>query len=201
VTVSFDIVSRQFRNRPGTGAIICGLPAVLLLSTLGCARPLGNFARFDPAMRADREVNVRLMLSYDENSDGIVTQQERESDLKRQFEAVDANKDGVVDANEMGAENTRRFRATGTSASPLIDWNHDGHISFEEFATTARSAFDTLDADRNGVLSCQELVLTPMGIGPIGLARRGAGSMGPGRSGRGPGRDGRGPGGGGYPGR
>jgi hypothetical protein len=194
--VRFDIVLRRFRNRPASGAALCGLVAPFLL-TSGCTGPLGAFPRFDPATRADREVNVRLMLSYDENSDGIVTQQERESDLKRQFEAVDSNKDGMVDANEMGAENSRRFRAIGPSASPLIDWNQDGHISFEEFATTARSAFETLDADRNGVLSYQELVLTPTAMGPMGLARRGAVSRGPGQIGRGPGRDGRKPGGGG----
>ena len=88
---------------------------------------------------SEQEQNIRLMLSFDGNSDGTVTRDEMDTALKRQFDAADTNHDGRIDLREMQVENDRRFRAFGTGASPLIDWNRDGQIDFDEFATTARS--------------------------------------------------------------
>jgi Ca2+-binding EF-hand superfamily protein len=121
------------------------------------------------------------MLSYDENSDGMVTRAELEAGLRRQFATVDVNHDGRLNRDEYQAENSRRQMANGTGYSPLIDWNQDGFIDFDEFATTARSVFDELDKNHDGVLSSDELRL-PSGRG-AGGAPGGAAGRG-GRSGR-----------------
>jgi Ca2+-binding EF-hand superfamily protein len=151
----------------------CGAAAILAVA--GCAGPRagqrppqgGPNAAMRPV--GEREQNIRLMLSYDENSDGTVTRDELEAGLKRQFTVCDLNHDGRIDIKEMQAENDRRFRAFGTAASPLIDWNQNGQIDFDEFATTARSVFAELDADHDGKLDKNELRL-PMPRGGPGMA-------------------------------
>src|SRR4029079_2996302 len=94
--------------------------------------PAGTNAQMRPI--TEQEQNIRLMLSFDGNSDGTVAREEVEAALRRQFEACDLNRDGRIDVREMQIENDRRFRAFGTGASPLIDWNQNGQIEFEEFA-------------------------------------------------------------------
>ncbi len=114
---------------------------------------------------SEQEHNIRLMLSFDGNSDGTVTRDEMEAALKRQFAACDTNGDGRIDFREMQAENDRRFRVNGAGASPLIDWNQNGEIEFDEFATTARSLFAELDRNMDGKLTSDELRLMPPGRG------------------------------------
>jgi Ca2+-binding EF-hand superfamily protein len=114
------------------------------------------------------EQNIRFMLAFDQNGDGIVTRDEMEAALRRQFAAVDTNGDGQIDRAEMQAENDRRFRVNGTGASPLIDWNQNGVIDYDEFATTARSLFAELDRDHDGRLDATELRL-PMMRGGRGM--------------------------------
>ena len=106
---------------------------------------------------ADLQRNIRDMLSFDANNDGIVTKEELEAGLQRQFAAADTNGDGKLDAAEMQSENDRRWRQSGTASSPLIDWNQDGVIDFAEFATTARTLFGELDRDHGGTLAGVEL--------------------------------------------
>ena len=125
---------------------------------------------------SEQEQNIRLMLSFDGNSDGTVTREEMEAALRRQFAACDLNHDGHIDLKEMQAENDRRFRVNGAGASPLIDWNQNGEIDFDEFATTARSLFAELDKDMDGKLIPNELRLTPPGRGrppPMEMPRGG----------------------------
>jgi EF hand len=134
---------------------------------------------------SDQELNIRLMLSYDANSDGTVTRDELEAGLKRQFVAADTNGDGRLDPQEVRAENDRRFMANGTATSPLIDWNQDGFVSFDEFATTARSVFETLDKNQDGKLTPDELRLPAAGRGGGGPpGGRGGGDRGGGGGGR-----------------
>jgi len=115
----------------------------------------------------ETEQNIKLMLSYDENSDGVLTRQELEAGLRRQYTTADTDHDGKIDMKEMQAENDRRFRAFGTEASPLIDWNQDGFIDFDEFASTARSVFEDMDKNHDGRLDQNELRLPQTGRGPI----------------------------------
>src|SRR5215831_16685447 len=105
----------------------------LLMIAAACSSPVPR-ARPGavPPPITDLERDIRLMLSYDSNSDGTVTRQELDEGLRRQFAVCDVNGDGRLDSQETQAENQRRFMANGTLASPLIDWNQDGFVSFEE---------------------------------------------------------------------
>ena len=158
--------------RPSVQIFICS--AALIGAAVACAPPRGPLRPGPNAQMpiiGEKEQNIKLMLSYDENSDGTVTRNELEAGLRRQFAACDLNHDGRIDLMEMQAENDRRFRAFGTGYSPLIDWNQDGQIDFNEFATTARSVFEELDANHDGQLDKNELRLPMPGRGramPLG---------------------------------
>ena len=146
--------------------LACGSAVLVFAAACGAMRgPAPGAGGPNGAIRplSEQEQNVRLILSFDGNSDGTVTRDEMEAALRRQFAACDTNGDGRIDIREMQAENDRRFRVSGAGASPLIDWNQDGQIDFDEFATTARSLFAELDRDRDGKLSLDELRLFPPG--------------------------------------
>ena len=143
---------------------ICAASVLLVASCAGPRRTPPNGNRPLPPI-TETEENIKLMLSYDENSDGTVTRDELEAGLRRQYAAADLNHDGKIDIREMQAENDRRFRAFGTEASPLIDWNQDGVIDFTEFASTARSVFDEMDRNHDGKLDTNELRLPQAGRG------------------------------------
>ena len=135
--------------------ILVAACVVLLMASACGGRMRPNFG--PPPAPTDRENNIRLMLSYDGNSDGKVSREELEQGLKRQFDACDLNHDGILDAMEIAIENDRRYKAAGTGFSPLIDWNQDGRVDFAEFATTAHSVFAELDANHDGMLEGGEL--------------------------------------------
>jgi hypothetical protein len=103
------------------------------------------------------QLNIRLMLSFDANRDGLVTRDEVEAGLRAQFEAADTDRNGSLNLSEIQAENARRWQASGTASSPLIDWNQDGVVGFAEFSGTAYSVFSQLDRDRGGTLAGVEL--------------------------------------------
>jgi Ca2+-binding EF-hand superfamily protein len=135
----------------------CTSVAVLLLiACTGLGGGLRQMPGQNPAA-VELEQKIRLMLSYDENSDGMVTRAELEAGLRRQFVAADVNRYGYLDAKEMQAENDLRYRAFGVSYSPLIDWHQNGKIDFDEFAATARSVFEELDKNHDGKLDKDEL--------------------------------------------
>lgn len=141
--------------------LLCG--ALVLLASWGCASSRGRgpeLAR-DPRVASSQvgemQLNIRLMLSFDANRDGLVTREEVEAGLKVQFDAADTDRNGSLNLSEIQAENGRRWQASGTASSPLIDWNQDGVVSFAEFAGTAYSVFAQLDRDRGGSLSGAEL--------------------------------------------
>jgi Ca2+-binding EF-hand superfamily protein len=162
---------RMFRLAALTGA------GLLIASACAGPRNPGANANRPPPPITETEQNIKLMLSYDENSDGTVTRQELEDGLRRQYAAADLNHDGKIDLKEMQAENDRRFRAFGTEASPLIDWNQDGIIDFDEFASTTRSVFEEMDKNHDGKLDNNELRLPAAGRGvaPAPMQRQGDG--------------------------
>jgi hypothetical protein len=133
-----------------------------LLAGYGCARNTGgpNLAQ-DPRAASSQvgevQLNIRLMLSFDANKDGLVSHEEVEAGLKRQFEQADTDHNGSLNLGEIQAENARRWQASGTASSPLIDWNLDGTVSFAEFSATAYSVFAQLDRDQGGSLAGTEL--------------------------------------------
>lgn len=138
--------------------VSCGL----LLACWGCSsddRPpgLARDPRVATSQVGEMQLNIRLMLSFDTNKDGLVTRDEVEAGLKAQFEAADADHNGSLNLSEIQAENARRWQANGTGSSPLIDWNQDGVVSFAEFSGTAHSVFAQMDRDRGGSLAGVEL--------------------------------------------
>jgi Ca2+-binding EF-hand superfamily protein len=145
---------------PSTRALRFVLCAFAMgLTLLACANPrtgLRSVMGQDLAT-AESEQKIRLMLSYDENSDGVVTRDELEAGLHRQFATADANHYGFLDIKETQAENDRRYKVLGTSYSPLTDWHQNGKIDFDEFAATARSIFEELDKNHDGKLDRNEL--------------------------------------------
>lgn len=119
---------------------------------------------------AELEQEVRLMLTYDENSDGVVTREELEDGLHRQFAAIDAGRRGYLDSRQVQAEDDRRSRVLGASYSPMVDMHRNGMIDFDEFAALPRAIFDRLDRNHDGRLDANELRLV-QGIGrPVGPA-------------------------------
>jgi len=116
---------------------------------------------------------VRLMLTFDENSDGVVTREELEDGLHRQFAAIDAGHHGYLDAKEAQAENSRRSGVLGASYSPMVDMYRNGMIDFDEFAALPREIFDRLDRNHDGKLDGNELRLIQTIRGPAPVPMRG----------------------------
>ena len=138
--------------------VSCGL----LLAGWGCASDdrgpaLARDPRVATSQVGEMQLNIRLMLSFDANKDGLVTRDEVEAGLRAQFETADTDHNGRLNLNEIQAENARRWQASGTGSSPLIDWNQDGVVGFPEFSGTAQSVFAQLDRDRGGTLAGVEL--------------------------------------------
>ena len=146
--------------------VTCGCAVFAIAACAGPRNPRVAPNRPPPPI-SETEQNIKLMLSYDENSDGTVTRQELEDGLHRQFAAADLDHDGKIDLKEMQTENDRRFRAFGTEASPLIDWNQDGYIDFDEFASTPRSVFEEMDKNHDGKLDPNELRLPNVRRPPV----------------------------------
>src|SRR5215469_16454582 len=146
--------------------VTCGCVVFLIAACAGPRNPR-MVANRPPPPITETEQDIKLMLSYDENSDGTVTRQELEDGLHRQFAAADADHDGKIDLREMQAENDRRFRAFGTEASPLIDWNQDGYIDFDEFASTPRTVHGQMDKNHDGKLDPTELRLPNVRRPPV----------------------------------
>lgn len=138
--------------------VSCGL----MLAGWGCASDdrgpaIARDPRVATAQVGEMQLNIRLMLSFDANRDGLVTRDEVEAGLRAQFEAADTDRNGSLNLSEIQAENARRWQASGTASSPLIDWNQDGVVGFAEFSGTAYSVFSQLDRDRGGTLAGVEL--------------------------------------------
>jgi hypothetical protein len=138
---------------------MCG--GLVLLAAPGCAggRPpdISRDPRAASSQVGEMQLNIRFMLSFDANKDGMVSREEIEAGLKAQFEAADTDHNGSLSLSEVQAENGRRWQVNGTASSPLIDWNMDGVVSFAEFSATAHSVFAQLDRDRGGSLAGAEL--------------------------------------------
>jgi hypothetical protein len=157
-------------------ARVLAVGGLALLAGFGCASRDGglNIAR-DPRVASSQvgevQLNIQLMLSFDTNKDGLVSRDEVEAGLKRQFDQADTDRNGVLNLSEIQAENARRWQASGTASSPLIDWNQDGTVSLAEFSGTAYSVFAQLDRDRGGSLAGNELEaprlrgVTPRAVG------------------------------------
>lgn len=113
----------------------------------------------------DRSRDIFLILRYDTNNDRVISREEMEAGLKRDYDAADLNHDGKLTQDEVQAENQRRWQAEGPQSSPLMDWNMDGNISMTEFAGAVHSLFAMIDRDKDNTVTVKELQ-APRGIAP-----------------------------------
>lgn len=143
--------------------------AVLCVATVAACGGLRNGVPGNPTA-IQLEQQVRLMLTYDENSDGVVTREELEEGLHRQFAAIDAGHRGFLDPKQAQTEDNLRSRVLGASYSPMVDGHRNGMIDFDEFAALPRSIFDQLDRNHDGKLDQNELRLIQTGRGPVAPA-------------------------------
>ena len=101
--------------------LVCG---GLVCSSAGGARAddrgpgLARDPRAASSQVGEMQLNIRLMLSFDANKDGMVSREEVEAGLKAQFDAADADHNGSLNLNEIQAENARRWQTSGTASSP-----------------------------------------------------------------------------------
>jgi Ca2+-binding EF-hand superfamily protein len=98
-----------------------------------------------------------LLIKYDADRDGTLTNAEMEAGLKAEFAAADVDRDGCLKTDEVRTINEKRIQELGSTATPLIDWNQDGCVDFSEFAGPIRSLFTAMDRDENGKLDPKEL--------------------------------------------
>lgn len=136
--------------------------SALLLSACG-----GNTASGNAAMSAARlPASAALLVRYDSDGNGLISRQELDEGLKKEFAAADPNNDSCIDREETRAENSRRLAQFGGQASPLTDWNLDGCVDATEFGNAARSYFQLADRTKDGLVSQQELRGPAMPIAP-----------------------------------
>ena len=144
---------------------------LMALVCITVAASCGGIRNGNPAA-AELEQQVRLMLTYDENSDGVVTREELEDGLHRQFAALDGGRRGFLNAQEAQAEDDRRSRVLGASYSPMVDMHGSGMIDYDEFAALPRAIFDRLDRNHDRRLDDSELRLIQTVRGPaVPMAR------------------------------
>jgi Ca2+-binding EF-hand superfamily protein len=159
-----------------TPAVRTGIVALLVVLIGACAREMTPASQITPG---DVMQSIKMMQAYDTNHDGVITRDEVEEALKREFATVDANGDGRISIQEMQAENDRRWKESGPASSPLIDWSQDGIIDFAEFAGTVRSTFSDMDRNGDGRLEGNELRPPRMQGGRRGPGRMGRGGEPP----------------------
>jgi Ca2+-binding EF-hand superfamily protein len=137
-----------------TPSVRTGTVALLVMFAGACARDMVPASQITPG---DVMQSIKMMQGYDTNHDGVITRDEMEAALQREFAACDTNHDGRISIQEMQAENDRRWKESGPASSPLIDWSQDGIIDLAEFAGTARSTFSDMDRNGDGRLEGNEL--------------------------------------------
>jgi Ca2+-binding EF-hand superfamily protein len=110
-----------------------------------------------------QERGPRGPMSYDANSDGVLTRQEFDAGHAARFTEMDTNRDGQVTREERRAQHqARREGGEGRrgghhrAAFSRADANNDGNITREEFLARPNQMFDRIDANRNGVIEASE---------------------------------------------
>ncbi len=131
------------------------LLGLVLASALLAACSSGPARRIPPAIEWHPARDT--LTTYDSNQDRILTREELNAGLKRDFDLADTNKDGVLDVAEISAVNEKRWQEQGSTATPLIDWRQSGRVDFNGFAASARSLFAQMDRDGDNQLSAKEI--------------------------------------------
>jgi hypothetical protein len=116
-----------------------------------------GFALVGPAAAQYLPPTAALLLRYDVDQNGIVTQAEVGAGVDADYRLADANSDNCIDSDEMRDENDRRLARDGGVTSPIADWNLDGCVNMNEFGNSIRNYFDYADRSNDGEVSTAEL--------------------------------------------
>jgi EF hand domain-containing protein len=119
----------------------------------------GPGSHLNEPIRALLSADVMMFISWDANGDLVVSPDEIEAGIAREFERADTNHDGRIEPIEFQA--WANAVLGGGQMGPYrldFDRNVDNVISREEFANEIHARVRDYDADENGSLSRAEFV-------------------------------------------
>ncbi len=119
----------------------------------------GPASHLNEPIRALLSADVMMFISWDTNGDLVVSPDEIEAGIAREFERADTNHDGRIEPIEFQA--WANAVLGGGQMGPYrldFDRNVDNVISREEFANEIHGRVRDYDADENGSLSRAEFV-------------------------------------------
>lgn len=135
------------------------LMAASAASVTACATGGGPGAHQNEPIRALLSADVMMFISWDANGDLVVSPDEIEAGITREFNRADANHDGRIEPIEYQA--WQNAVLGGSSMGPYrldFDRNVDNVITREEFANEIHARVRDYDTDENGSLSRAEFV-------------------------------------------
>jgi hypothetical protein len=103
-----------------------------------------------------------LLMSFDTDSDGVITVAEREAGILAAFESADADKNGALTAFEQQAWAESLPTHDDSLANPVrFDPNLDRRVSFEEFRAVIRSVAEDYASTGDGSVLVSDLEEEP----------------------------------------
>lgn len=134
------------------------LIAASAASVTACATG-GVGSHANEPIRALLSADVMMFVSWDQNGDLLVSGDEIEAGIAREFERADSNHDGRIEPIEFQAWSNAVLGGGQMGPYRLdFDRNVDNVISREEFANEIHARVRDYDTDENGSLSRAEFV-------------------------------------------
>ena len=135
------------------------LIAASAATVTACATGGGPGSHANEPIRALLSADVMMFISWDTNGDLVVSADEIEAGIAREFERADSNHDGRIEPIEFQA--WQNAVLGGSQMGPYrldFDRNVDNVITREEFANEIHGRVRDYDTDENGSLSRAEFV-------------------------------------------
>ncbi len=135
------------------------LIAASAATVTACATGGGPNSHANEPIRALLSADVMMFISWDTNGDLVVSADEIEAGITREFERADSNHDGRIEPIEFQA--WQNAVLGGGQMGPYrldFDRNVDNVISREEFANEIHARVRDYDTDENGSLARAEFV-------------------------------------------
>jgi len=135
------------------------LIAASAATVTACATGSGPGSHANEPIRALLSADVMMFISWDTNGDLVVSADEIEAGINREFERADSNHDGRIEPIEFQAWQTAVLGGGQMGPYRLdFDRNVDNVITREEFANEIHGRVRDYDTDENGSLSRAEFV-------------------------------------------
>ncbi|MBD8893997.1 EF-hand domain-containing protein [Roseibium litorale] len=120
---------------------------------------------------------ARMFEKFDQNSDGVITQDEVNAVIEARFKAGDKDGNGSVTLDEFSEAVLAESKPMQVRVFQRLDRDGDGTVTTEEFDRATDRMFSRLDRDGDGVLA-------PAPRGEPGKGKRDGGKDGKGRADR-----------------